>query len=103
MGLFRRPDGTTRCSLPVVASSAKAALIVVAAFGGLVHVAVNAQPLPPRTGDKRVKFDAGSTAQRFVLTVTEPPAPGDSIEIRLSTRQITVGITTPGRPKDRCR
>ena len=48
-----------------------------------------------RTDDESVKFDAGSTARRSILTVAEPPASGDSIEIKVTTGQITLVVTTP--------
>ena len=42
-----------------------------------------------------MNFELGSAAQRVVLTPTEPPAPGDSIEMRLTTQKINIEIVTP--------
>jgi hypothetical protein len=58
-------------------------------------VCIHAQfPFPPPQAEfTSLKFDAGSTARRFVLDVA--PTPGDFIEIHLSTGQIGIAIRTP--------
>jgi len=48
---------------------------------------------PPPQAFTSLKFDAGSTARRFALDFT--PAPGDLVQIHLSTGQVRVAITTP--------
>lgn len=40
-------------------------------------------------------FDVGSTGHRISLVIGTPPAPGDSINIQSTSKQVQVGIFTP--------
>jgi len=61
---------------------------------GIGLIAVDAQSLTPSAG-KSVNLAPRSAPGRLVLAVTEPPAPGDRVEIRSSSRKIEIAIVTP--------
>ncbi len=55
---------------------------------------VDAQLLTPSKG-KSVNLQPGVPTSRLVLAVTAPPAPGDRVEVRSSSRKIEIAIVTP--------
>ncbi len=65
---------------------------MVAVFAGIRCVPLNAQLLTAPAG---INFELGRATQRTVLTLTEPPAPGDRIELRLTSQKINIDIITP--------
>lgn len=69
-------------------------------FGVLVVVALSCVSIhgqfsfpAPQAAFTSLKFDVGSTARQFVLDLT--PAPGDFLQVQLSTARIRVAIRTP--------
>lgn len=79
--------------MPLVFAIRSPSLTVLAVLG-IALIPAEAQLLTSSAG-KSVNFEPGSTAHRLVLAVTEPPAPGDRIEMRLTTQKVDIDMVTP--------